>query len=73
MAPHVVIEVLSPDDRMLDVLEKLSEYRTMGIPHVWTVDPLSRRLYEYSGNLNQVPSFRLAEFEAEITPAEIFD
>ncbi|MEO7650525.1 MAG: Uma2 family endonuclease [Bryobacteraceae bacterium] len=72
LAPHIVIEVLSPDDRMLDVLEKLSEYRAMGIPHIWAVDPLSQRLYEYSGSLNQVHSFQLPEFEIEITPAEIF-
>ena len=71
--PFIVIEILSPDDRMLNVLEKLSEYRDMGIPHIWAVDPLSRHLYEYSGSLNQVASFSLSEFGIEITPAEIFD
>ncbi len=70
--PYIVIEVLSPDDRMLNVLQKLSDYQDMGIPHIWTVDPLSHRLYEYSGNLNQVPSFRLPEFGIEVTAADIF-
>ena len=73
LAPHIVVEVLSPDDRMLDVLEKLSEYRAMGIPHVWVVDPQSQLLYEYSGSLNPVPSLRLPDFGIELTAAEIFD
>ena len=70
--PYIVIEILSPDDRMLNVLEKLSEYRDMGIPHIWAVDPLSHHLYEYSKSLNQVPSFCLSGFGIEITPAQIF-
>lgn len=42
--PLVAIEVLSPDDRMSVVREKLQEYRALGVGHVWLVDPHSRRL-----------------------------
>ena len=43
--PLVAIEVLSPDDKMGEVREKLEEYRTWGVPHVWLVDPRSRPFY----------------------------
>ncbi len=37
--PLVVIEITSPDDRHQDLLEKLEEYRTWGVAHVWVVEP----------------------------------
>ncbi len=37
--PLVAIEVLSPEDRLTAVREKLAEYRAWGVPHVWLVDP----------------------------------
>ena len=35
--PFVAIEILSPDDRMTDVRNKLAEYRAWGVTHVWLV------------------------------------
>jgi Uma2 family endonuclease len=55
--PLVAIEVLSPDDRLTAVREKLQEYRTWGVPHVWLVDPHSRRLYICDTGLREVSSF----------------
>jgi Uma2 family endonuclease len=43
--PHVVIEVLSLDDRAADVQEKIDDYLAFGIPYVWVVDPRTRRGY----------------------------
>ena len=68
-----MIEILSPDDRMADVLEKLAEYRTLGVPHVWLADPIARRFFVYTGGLLEAPAFGLPEFGLEITPGEIFD
>lgn len=39
VAPLAVFEVLSPDDRVQELYEKLDEYTAMGIPHIWVVDP----------------------------------
>src|SRR5437016_1615513 len=44
--PFVVIEVLSREDRMTHVREKLEHYVTWGVPHVWLADPYLRLLYE---------------------------
>lgn len=38
-APLAVFEVLSPDDRVQELYEKLDEYTAMGIPQIWVADP----------------------------------
>jgi Uma2 family endonuclease len=45
--PFVAIEVLSPDDRVSDVMQKLKEYRDFGVAHIWAVDPENRTLFVY--------------------------
>jgi Uma2 family endonuclease len=42
--PHLVIEIVSPDDRPGDMLAKVAEYLNFGVPHVWIPDPYRRRL-----------------------------
>ena len=70
--PLVAIEILSPDDRFADVLAKLEEYRRWGVTHVSFLDPISRKLYVYSAGLSEVSAFRLPEYGAEISAADIF-
>jgi Uma2 family endonuclease len=70
--PLVVIEVLSPDDRMAAVLEKLEEYRGWGVRHVWLVDPHSRRMYLWDAGLREVERLAAAEVGVEIGAEEIF-
>jgi len=70
--PLIAIEILSPDDRLTEVREKLEEYRRWGVPHVWLVDPHSRRLYVCTAGLSEVLSFHVPEFELQIHPADIF-
>jgi Uma2 family endonuclease len=41
--PLIAIEIVSPEDRHSDVLEKLSEYETWGVKHIWLVDPRVER------------------------------
>ena len=70
--PLVVIEILSPDDRMGEVREKLEDYRTWGVPHVWLVDPRSRRFYTCDPGLTEASSLRVPELGIEITPRDLF-
>ena len=37
--PLIVIEILSPDDKLSEVRDKLQEYVDWGIAHVWLADP----------------------------------
>lgn len=42
--PHLVIEILSPDDEPADILEKIADYLKFGVQHVWIPDPYRHRL-----------------------------
>lgn len=44
--PDLAIEVVSPDDEVADMLEKVGDYITAGIPFIWVVDPYKRSLVE---------------------------
>jgi Uma2 family endonuclease len=41
VAPLAVFEVLSSDDKVQELYEKLEDYAAMGIPQIWVVDPKS--------------------------------
>lgn len=69
----IAIEILSPDDRMSEVLNKLEEFRQWGVPHVWLVDPHAKHAYTFDGGLSPVPVLRIPELNIEIKPADIFD
>ncbi len=46
--PDVVIEVLSPDDRMHDVFRKCRQYARIGIPAIFVLDPESKDAWVWS-------------------------
>lgn len=69
----VAIEIVSPDDRYTELTQRLEDYRRWGVPHVWLVDPETKRLYEYSeAGLLQHTALRLPEFDFELSAAELF-
>jgi Uma2 family endonuclease len=41
-APDLAVEILSPDDRWVDVMAKLRFYLENGVRLVWLVDPIGR-------------------------------
>ena len=47
VAPDLVVEVLSPDDRWSDLMQKLREYFAIGVRLVWVADPEARIIYAY--------------------------
>jgi Uma2 family endonuclease len=71
--PLVVIEVLSLDDRLAEVRDKLEEYKTWGVAHVWLVDPHSRRMYTCETGLVETQSLKISELGVEVTGADIFE
>ena len=44
--PDLVVEILSPEDQVTEMLEKVGDYQAAGIPHIWVVDPYKRTLIE---------------------------
>ena len=72
-APHVVVEIVSPDDRHDEIMEKLADYQNFGVAHIWLVDPTLRSLSIYRhGSLTSVPELALPEFDLSLKLAEVF-
>lgn len=70
--PLAVIEIVSPDDRHAELMERLEEFRAWGVPHVWLVNPGLGRMYVYrDGGLTLVTAFELPEFDVRIAASEI--
>jgi len=47
-AAFLAIEILSKDDGMPEILEKLEEYDLKGVPNIWLIDPRRRKMYAYA-------------------------
>ncbi len=46
--PFLVIEILSPEDRMVRMLPKIQEYLSIGVEWIWLIDPIERKAISYS-------------------------
>jgi len=46
--PFLCIEILSKDDRMSEMQERIDDYLDFGVRYVWVVDPLARRAWVYT-------------------------
>ncbi len=50
--PLLIIEILSPDDRMRETMQRFREYEKLGVPHIVQMDPEDRTTFVFvSGNL----------------------
>jgi Uma2 family endonuclease len=45
--PIIVIEILSPEDRFQDLLEKYRDYTSLGVRHILQLDPVTRTTFVY--------------------------
>jgi Uma2 family endonuclease len=43
--PLICIEVLSKDDTLRSIQDRVDDYRAFGVPHIWVLDPVKRRAY----------------------------
>ena len=48
VTPFLVIEILSPEDRMVRMLPKIQEYLSIGVEWVWVIDPEEKSALSYS-------------------------
>ncbi len=67
------IEIVSPDDALDALYDKLAEYAAMGIPYIWVVDPGHRRIQKYEDeSLIRVDAIEFPERGFRLTAQEIF-
>ncbi len=48
--PTICIEVLSPEDRLARAELVMADYRAMGVPNIWLIDPIRRTAYTFGSN-----------------------
>jgi Uma2 family endonuclease len=46
--PFICIEILSPEDRVARIQQRIDDYLKFGVPYVWVVDPSNRRVWAYT-------------------------
>lgn len=46
--PFLCIEILSPDDRMQQMQERIDDYLAFGVRYVWLIHPRTRRAFVYT-------------------------
>jgi Uma2 family endonuclease len=58
MAPDLVAEILSPDDRAADVLAKIGEWLAAGVRLAWVIDPerVTAQAYRADGSVAVIAS-----------------
>jgi Uma2 family endonuclease len=72
--PHVVVEIVSPGDRYIEIHDKLEEYRHWGIQHIWLMDPTSRTFSVYDdAGLREVSMLELPEYQVTIQKSDVFE
>ena len=65
--PLIVIEILSPEDRVARYRERLEDYRAMGIRNIWVVDPMTLEGFDCSsGSWNKTESFHASGSAVEM-------
>ena len=62
--PFVCIEILSRDDRMSEMKERIDDYLAMGVRYVWVLDPSGPQVYVAT------PAAGLQEFKGGVLRTE---
>ena len=70
--PLVVVEVLSPDDRVRRYNERLEDYRQMGVKNIWVVDPETRTGYDWNAGWRETQRFQVADSPVHLDLPAVF-
>ena len=73
--PLICIEVLSKDDSLRSIRERVDDYLNFGVPNVWILDPALRKAYVCTPTGFQEPEggvLQAAGSLARLPVAEIF-
>ncbi len=70
--PLICIEILSPDDTVCDLQDRLLDYASMGVPNIWIFDPIKQRVWtlgEQGSWIAVSPDAALGSGDLRFTPA----
>ena len=71
--PFLCIEIVSSEDRISRVIEKLEEYQAFGVPHIWVIDPLRSKAFFFRDGLQELKSDGLTAGDIRLPLSEVFD
>ncbi|MBI3696722.1 MAG: Uma2 family endonuclease [Acidobacteria bacterium] len=73
--PLLCVEILSPEDRMAEMQDRIHDYLAFGVSFVWLLDPRTRRAYFYTAaGMQEVLDGILRAGDPIAVPlAELFD
>ena len=75
VAPLVCIEIMSREDRLYRLLQRAADFASIGVTHIWIIDPLERVAFTYTdGALKVVEGgmLEIPEIGLEIRLADRF-
>jgi Uma2 family endonuclease len=71
--PFICIEILSRDDRLSEIQERVQDYLVFGVRYVWILDPKARQAWQCSpGEMRQVAELRTENPDILVPLDEIF-
>jgi len=69
------IEILSPEQRLGEMLAECEQYHAWGVPYCWVIDPGKRTAWEYHKDLEPVkvaPNGTLRAGDLGVSPSDLF-
>ncbi|MGH9786288.1 MAG: Uma2 family endonuclease [Terriglobia bacterium] len=64
--PLLCVEILSKDDRMSEMQDRINDYLTFGVRTVWVIDPTTRRAWSYTADAMREVKDGILRAEPEI-------
>jgi Uma2 family endonuclease len=72
-APLVCIEILSPEDTLRRMQERVNDYRELGVANIWVLDPATQKGYDCgSGSFINADEFTVPHTPIRLVLAELF-
>lgn len=72
--PFICIEILSPEDRLSAMQERVRDFLRMGVPYVWIIDPQSREAFRCTlEGLRKVTELRTENPEIVVPLEALFE
>jgi Uma2 family endonuclease len=72
--PFICIEVLSPDDRLAEMRQRVEDYLAFGVPYVWILDPATRHAWRCTpGGMQEVTELRTENPETLVPVCDLFE
>ncbi len=65
VSPFLIVEILSPEDRMVRMQPKIQEYLAIGVDHIWLIDSYDRKALSYT---KEDPVGKLADVLKTVGP-----